>query len=154
MTSPRWDDDDRLLTDLKGAMRDLPPAPPDFVHAAMAAFSWRTVDAELALAELVFDSATDAQLLTRTRSGGSARTLAFQADDVSVEIELTEAGIAGQLSPASGGRITAEGPNGVFDQTTVDEIGCFLLSSPPAGPVRLRAQTEGYTVVTGWVCAD
>ncbi|MGC9665453.1 hypothetical protein ACNTMW_02735 [Planosporangium sp. 12N6] len=154
MTSPRWDDDERFLTDLGEALRGLPPAPADFVAAARAAWTWRTVDDELVLATLVFDSATDAGQLARTRSGRSARTLAFQGDGVTVEIELTETGIVGQLSPASGGQVTGEHPGGVFDRAEVDGIGCFLLRSPPPGPVRVRVRTGAYGVVTGWVCAD
>jgi hypothetical protein len=151
---PRWDDDDQLLTDLGAALGGAASAPPEFAEAARAALTWRTVDAELVLAELVFDSAADADLLARTRSRGPARTLAFQGSGVTVEIELTEAGIAGQVSPAHGGQVTGERADGVFGRAAIDEIGCFLLESPPPGPIRLRAQTGRFNLVTGWVCAD
>ena len=145
----QWDDDDLLLHDLADALRGLPPAPPQFILAAEAALTWRTIDAELA--ELSYDSADDAALLARTRSSALARTLAFAGGGASIELELTEAGIVGQVSPAGGGRVSAESTAGVFAETAVDEIGCFLLAAPPAGPFRLHARGDRYAVVTCWV---
>jgi hypothetical protein len=149
--SPQWDDDDQLLDDLRGASRGLPLPPPEFVAAAQAAWTWRTIDAELALATLRYDSAADPGLLTRTRSGGSARTLAFAGDDVTIELELTDAGVAGQVSPGGVGQVVTESTAGGGATATVDEIGCFLLATPPAGPFRLCARGVGYAVVTDWI---
>jgi hypothetical protein len=33
----------------------------------------------------------------------------------------------------------------------VDELGCFVLKSPPPGPVRLHCRTAEAGVVTDWV---
>ncbi|MDG4830809.1 hypothetical protein O7627_16050 [Solwaraspora sp. WMMD1047] len=148
-------DDNTLLTELGEALREAGPVPQEFETSARAAFTWRTVDAELALAELTFDSACDAEPAGLTRSGGrdagAARTLAFRSGPVVVEIEVTEAGIVGQLSPASGGRVTARTANGAYDEAAVDPVGFFSLAAPPPGPVRLCAHTAGYAIATSWV---
>jgi hypothetical protein len=144
-----WDDDELLMRDLSVALRGLPPAPPEFVVAAEGALAWRTIDVELA--ELSYDSAADRQLLTRTRSTSAARTLAFHNAGVTIEVELTETGIVGQLVPGSGARVTVETMAGVFAETVVDEIGCFLFAPPPAVPFRLYARSDRYAVVTPWM---
>jgi hypothetical protein len=150
VTSPRSDDEAAVLTELGAALREADEVPDEFVAAALAALTWRTIDAELA--ELTFDSAADVALATRTRYGASARTLTFGAGEVSVEIEVTEAGIVGQLSPSAGGSVVCQTPAGTFDEAPVDDVGCFVLRTPPSGPVRLRAESAGHAVATSWVC--
>ncbi|MGK5517736.1 hypothetical protein ACSNN9_00060 [Micromonospora sp. URMC 107] len=143
--------DDALLAELRAAVRDSDPVPEEFLAAARAAFSWRSVDAELALAELTFDSACDPQPAGLTRSTGSARTLTFRTGAVVVEIEVTPTGVVGQLSPARGGRVTARTSAGQYEEVPVDAVGFFSMGAPPAGPVQLRAHTAGYAVATAWV---
>ncbi|WP_422774643.1 hypothetical protein ACN28C_13105 [Plantactinospora sp. WMMC1484] len=174
-------DDEALLGELAEALRDTgpppdeTPAPPDespaprdefpaadadelrtagpdeFLAAGYAAFSWRTVDTELAIAELTFDSACDPEPAGLTRSAGSARALAFHAGPVVVAIEVTGTGIIGQLSPARGGRIVARTPRGPYEEVAVDAVGFFSLGPPPPGPVQLQARTADYAVATSWV---
>ena len=55
MTSQQWGDDDHLLAALGEAVRAARAVPPEFTAAGQAAFTWRTIDAELAA--LTFDSA-------------------------------------------------------------------------------------------------
>ncbi|TDB73881.1 hypothetical protein [Micromonospora sp. KC721] len=144
-------DDDALTAELGAALREAGPVPEEYLTAARAAFAWRNVAAEIALAELVFDSACDAEPAGLTRSAGSARTLSFHSGAVVLEIEVTEAGIVGQLSPPEGGRVSAQTVAGTYDEAPVDEVGFFSLGVPPPGPVRLRAQADGYAVATTWV---
>ncbi|MFI0794830.1 hypothetical protein ACH4OY_19395 [Micromonospora rubida] len=144
-------DDDALTVELGAALWDAGPVPEEFLTAARAAFAWRTLDAELAVAELMFDSACDAEPAGLTRSGGAARTLSFRSGAVVLEIEVSDAGIVGQLSPARGGRVTARTATGQYDESPVDEVGFFSLGAPPAGPVRLAARADGYAVATDWV---
>jgi hypothetical protein len=144
-------DDDVLLSELGEALRASGPPPEEFLTAAYAAFSWRTVDAELAIAELTFDSACDAEPAGLTRSAGSTRTLAFHAGPVVVAIEVTGNGIVGQLSPARGGRVVARTGRGPYEEVTVDPVGFFSLGPPPSGPVQLYARTPEYAVATDWV---
>lgn len=145
-------DDDTLLAELRVALREPREVPEEFLAAARSAYTWRTIDAELAVAELVFDSACDPEPVGLTRSSSSARTLTFRNGPVIVEIEVTSAGITGQLSPARGGRVTARTMEGVYDQATVDSLGFFTLGTPPPGPVRIYASTGEYTIATSWVC--
>ncbi|MEH1015414.1 hypothetical protein V6U90_20155 [Micromonospora sp. CPCC 206060] len=143
--------DDALLAELGAALRDSGPVGEEFLTAALAAFSWRTIDAELAIAELTFDSACDVEPAGAVRSGGGSRTLSFRTGPVVVEIEVTGTGIVGQLSPARGGRVVARSATGRYEEAPVDPVGFFTLGVPPAGPVQLCARTTGYAVATAWV---
>jgi hypothetical protein len=152
MAPQRWDDDAALLVDLVEAMAEPGEIPDGFVEAGVAALAWRTVDAELTLAELVFDSDDAPQLSTSVRSGGSSRMLAFSGGGFALEIETSGAGIVGQLTPAGDGRVTCQTPAGPTAEATVDPAGYFILGPPPSGPVRLAVCTAGHTIVTSWTC--
>ena len=145
-------DDDELLGELSAALDEAREVPPEHLAAARAAFAWRTIDAELAVAELVFDSACDPAPAGPLRSAGAARLLTFRRGEVVLEIEVTEEGIVGQLSPAGRGQVTAGTAAGDYDRTEIDPVGYFTLAPAPRGPVRLRAVTTGFTVTTSWVC--
>lgn len=147
----RHADDDALLAELGAALRAPGPVPDEFLAAARGIFAWRTVDAELTIAELVFDSVCDPEPAGRTRSNGSTRTLAFSTGEVGVEIEVNGTGVTGQLWPACGGRVSAQSAAGVYDDAEVDQVGFFTLRVPPPGPVRLLARTRSYDIVTSWV---
>ncbi|MEU2614277.1 hypothetical protein ABZ570_22250 [Micromonospora sp. NPDC007271] len=144
-------DDDALTAELGAALWNTGPVPEEFLTAARAAFAWRHVDTDLALAELMFDSACDAEPAGLTRSSGATRTLSFRSGPVVLEIEVTDDGIVGQLSPPRGGRVSAQTAAGTYDEAPVDAVGFFSLSAPPPGPVRLRARTDRYAVATAWV---
>lgn len=148
-------DDRALLDELAEALRETGSVPPEYLAAARAAFTWRTVDAELAVAELFFDSACDGEPAGLVRSGGvpvdTARSLAFRSGLVVMEIEVSDAGIVGQLSPACGGRVAALTTGGLYDEAPVGAVGFFSLGAPPPGPVRLCAYTSDYAVATSWV---
>lgn len=145
------DSDDALLIELGAALRGSGPVSEQFIDAALAAYSWRTIDAELAVAELIFDSATDREPAALTRSAGTDRTLTFRSGPVVIAIEVTASGIVGQLSPAGPGRISARSATGQFEDVPVDEVGFFSMGVPPAGPVQLRATSATYKVRTCWV---
>jgi hypothetical protein len=150
--TPSWDDEADLLADLSAALAEATQVPEDFLVAARGALAWRDVDVDLALAELTFDSAQDEALATRSR-GDVARTLAFDGGGFSVEIEVTGAGITGQVTPAVPAGITCQtAVGGEVAETTTDSVGCFVLAAPSAGPMRLRLRAGGRTVATTWVC--
>ncbi len=91
--------DDQLIATLGDAIRRADPVPENVLAGARAAFTWRTIDAELA--ELVFDSASE---LTGVRSETSPRQVTFQAPGVEIEVMVIENGqrrIVGQLIPPS-----------------------------------------------------
>ncbi|NUT95751.1 MAG: hypothetical protein HOY78_27380 [Saccharothrix sp.] len=150
-----WESDETLLDELRAALAEARDVPPGFAEAARAAYTWRTVDAELMLLTS-YDSILDGQLAERARAAVTARQLVFDAEGISVQVEVTEAGVAGQVLPARPGRVVLLTAAGPVEEAELDELGCFLLGPPPPGPVRLRIEAGGgvggMSVVTDWVC--
>lgn len=146
-----WDGDESLLDDLRGALNEQ-EVPPEFIEAARAAFTWRTIDAELLA--ISYDSVLDDDLMARARSTMTARQLIFDADGVSLQLEVTEAGITGQLVPPRSARVELLTPNGVGEEADTDELGCFLMGPPRSGtrlggPIRFRIDGSA---LTDWIC--
>lgn len=132
-----WDSDEVLLDALRDALSTPPDdVPPEFVEAAKAAFTWRNIDEELLLITS-YDSVLDDTLFARARSTSTARQLVFDADGVSLQVEVSAAGIAGQLMPASGS-VTLVTPSGDHETAAVDELGMFVMGAAPHGPVKFR----------------
>ena len=148
MNSP-WTDDE-LLHELAAALRE-EPVDDSIIYAAQGAFAWRTVDADLILLEL--DSGATAVAGAPVRDEGSAapRTLAFHGGQLSLEIEIDEAGIVGQLTPPRPGRVTLLTAAGPGASTQTDEVGCFAFPSPVSGPIRLDCRVDDDHFVTQWV---
>jgi hypothetical protein len=146
----RWDSDERLLADLGDALRERREVPESFVTAAKAAFTWHTVDAELA--ELAAGSATAP---TGTRAGtGGHRSLTFTAGGLTVSVELTPDALLGQLVPPSAAAVELCHPGGIAASTSADEVGWFTLRPAPEGLFRLRVRTgTGPDVHTEWTRA-
>ena len=88
MTSQCWDEDDPLLKQLRAAVRQAGTPTPPMIAAGEAAFSWRTVDAELAA--LTHDSFADESGLVR--SSAAPRSLVFEGRELSVELDQTDDG--------------------------------------------------------------
>ncbi|KXK58651.1 hypothetical protein AWW66_28525 [Micromonospora rosaria] len=143
--------DDALLAELGAALLDSGPVPEEFLDTALAAFSWRTVDAGWTVAELTFDSACDLAPAGALRSGGTDRTLTFHGGPVAMEIEVTRTGIVGQLSTGCDGRVSARTPDGRYEDVPMDAMGYFSMGPLPPGPVQFRARTAEYAMVTTWV---
>ena len=145
----RWWTDDDLLAELGAALRE-EQVEEGIVRAGLAAFAWRTVDADL---EIIGPDAASALAGTgQVRSGqpGSPRTLFFHGERVSVDMEIDDAGLMGQLTPSGPGQvtlITADGP-----QATVltDEVGGFTLPPPGCGPIRLECTLGADHFLTEW----
>lgn len=127
------------------------PVPPAVAAAARAAFSWRTVDAELA--ELTYDSRVDDRALAGVRGGG-LRQLTFEAPGLSVEVEVDDAAtrrLVGQLVPAQAGTVELRHAAGSLT-LAVDELGRFAAAELPTGPLSLRCTTGGSSPIeTQWV---
>jgi hypothetical protein len=148
MNSP-WSDGE-LLFELGVALRE-EPVDERIVRAAQGAFAWRTVDADLILLELDSSATTAAGAAVRAAGSAAPRTLTFRGEQVSVEIEIDEAGIVGQLTPPQPGRVallTAAGPGA---STRADEVGCFAFPPPVSGPIRLDCRVDDDHFVTQWV---
>jgi hypothetical protein len=143
-------DDDELLATLHDAMRAREAVPAPFVDTAKNAYAWHNIDAELA--QLTYDSQSDHRMATVTRSEpASIRALTFTSDRVSLELEVTEDSLLGQIIPPRTGTLEVHTKTGVMT-TTVDEIGCFAVDPKPDNSFRLRCRTaDGTDVLTGWI---
>jgi hypothetical protein len=155
VTKQLWDDDDLLLADLADAVRDVGPLARNLADHAHGVYSWRTVDQDLFLASLSFDSSVQptSQSPSQSRSDpGQARVLVFDAAPLSVELEVMSDQVVGQLIPPAAGDILVETETGDTLHLSADERGFFLLMPPlPQGMVRLRCDTPTGRVVTDWV---
>ena len=142
--------DDELLDLLGRALRAAEPVPDHVQDGARAAWTWRTIDAELA--ELVFDSAAE---LTGVRSEDQARQVTFQAPGVEIEVMVIDDAvrrIVGQLIPPAEHTVELHGADRVLE-TTTDHLGRFSFDEVLAGPVRLTVRgADGEPVIhTEWV---
>lgn len=159
MSSPRWTDepsDDELLAELRAALRE-ETADDSVVQAAEAAFGWRTVDADLEL--LTLDPSAWLADAAPVRGGDPVmpRTLVFRGERrgerLSVEVEIDDAGIFGQLIPPQPGEVTLVTAAGPQATTLADEVGCFGFPAGPSGPLRLECRLDTDRFVTDWVTA-
>lgn len=143
-----WDDDRRLAEDLAAALRTADEVPERLLAAGRAAFAWHTIDADLAT--LVFDSAGMAD--TGVRSEPAAlRSLAFDASQVSLEIEVHPRELIGQVAPPQPGSIDLRERDGSVREIAVDGLGWFQISPRPTGAFQLHLRTDsGLSVLTEW----
>jgi hypothetical protein len=150
MTRRHWDDDERLFDDLAEAVRATAPLATTITAHAEGALSWRTIDEDLLLASLTFDSSLEQASLTRAEASES-RALVFTSAPLSMELEIMHDQVVGQILPPSAGEILIETSDGAEYRVNADESGFFELPSLPAGPIRLRCDTATGRVVTDWV---
>ena len=146
MTSQAWDEDDALLDQLRAAVRYAGAPTPGMVAAGAAAFSWRTVDAELAA--LTHDSLADESVLVR--NSAAPRSLVFEGRELSVELDETDDGLIGQLVPPTTGEVALLAPDGERGRTEVDDLGCFSFPTSAVGLLRLRCETPSGVLMTDW----
>jgi hypothetical protein len=146
-----WTDDDQLLATLGEALRagDVPGA---VVRAGKLAYAAHGIDAQFAA--LTYDSAVDdGQALAATRAEPArARSLTFGSTTLTIELEVTEDAVLGQLLPPQPGTVQVEVDGGGDETVDVDEAGGFVVSPIPQSPFRLRFRTAaGGSVITGWI---
>jgi len=144
-----WDDE-QLLAALGEAMRARREVPEWFVETGKNAYAWHNIDAELA--QLTYDSLGDRKRAAAVRSeAASIRALTFTSARLSIEIEVGEGSLLGQVIPPRAGTLEVHTTAGVAS-SPVDEIGCFAVTPIPTSPFRLRCRTEdGADVLTGWI---
>ena len=143
-----WDDD-QLLAALGDAVRARQAVPDAFVEMGKGAYAWHRIDAELA--QLTYDSRTDRIAAVRSETA-AVRALSFASAHLSMELEVTEDCLLGQVIPPRAGTLEAQTGAGASTETAVDEIGCFAVDPIPASPFRLRFRAaDGTDVLTGWV---
>ena len=146
---PTDPNDDALQEVLGIALQQADPVPRHVIAAARGAFTWRTIDQELA--DLVFDSAME---LTGVRDHGGTRQLTFQAPGLEIEVMIADPAtrrLVGQLVPARSATVRLEGTDTVIEQEA-DRFGRFTFDGAPAGPVRITvAGPAGTAVSTDWI---
>ena len=139
--------DDDLLELVGRALRAADPVPDRVIEGARAAWTWRTIDEELA--ELVFDSAAE---LTGVRSEDTARQLTFRAPGMEIEVMIVDEvsrRIVGQLVPPGTFTVQLLSSDDVVRDETTDRLGRFSFDAVAPGPVRLAViDLDGTLIVT------
>jgi hypothetical protein len=149
MEPQRWSDDDELFEAMGDALRSAGPVPRGVTLSGRAAWTWRTIDAELAT--LVYDSFLEESASVRGDEKGGARLLIFEGGDrASVEFEVEDDGLVGQLLPPEPGQVSLLTAAGAAAEVATDDAGCFALPLP-VGPFRLVCRTAQTTFSTDWV---
>jgi hypothetical protein len=148
--SDRWDDDE-LFAALLEAERARRAVPPEFVEAGKGAFAWHNIDAELA--QLTYDSSRDMQYEPSLRAeAASIRALTFTSPHLTIELEVSEESLLGQIIPAQRGTVRIQPADGTETTVPADEIGCFAIRPIPSRSFRLYCQTMGSAdALTGWI---
>jgi len=139
--------DDDLLELVGRALRAADPVPDRVIEGARAAWTWRTIDEELA--ELVFDSAAE---LTGVRSEDTARQLTFRAPGMEIEVMIVDEAsrrIVGQLVPPGSFTVQLLSSDDHVREEASDRLGRFSFDAVAPGPVRLAViDPDGTPVVT------
>ena len=144
-----WDDE-QLLTALGEAIKARDAVPSWFVQTGKNAYAWHNVDAELA--QLTYDSRTDEDAMAVARSEtATIRALTFTSAHLSIELEVADGSLFGQVVPLQAGTLETHTRAGTTT-APVDETGFFTVKPIPPGPFLLRFRTtDGAYVMTGWI---
>ena len=143
-------DDDDLLAALRAAISARSQVPPEFVRAGQDSYACHAVDAELAA--LTFDSGREPAAVGTRSESVSIRALTFSSAHLTIEVEVTESSLIGQVMPPREGTVEAQTRDGATTAVPVDGIGCFSVEPVPPGPFRLRYRNQEATdVVTAWI---
>ncbi|HEY2578757.1 MAG TPA: hypothetical protein VGI74_20830 [Streptosporangiaceae bacterium] len=148
MTQPHWTDED-LLCELGAALREEEEADAEFIRAAQMAFTWRNVDAELETIGVVPGCELAGAGRVRGAGQGAPRLLSFHGGQLSVELEVDETGMVGQLTPPGPGQVTLITADGPQATAQADEVGGFSLP-PASGPIRLDCVSGAGHFITEW----
>ena len=143
-----WDDE-RLLAALKEALEADEAVPPEFIELGKNAYAWHNIDAELA--QLTYDSSREPQAgLSLRAEAASIRALTFTSAHLTIELEVSEDSVLGQVIPAQPGVVELQGREGTTAAIEADDVGCFLIRPIPDSPFRLRFRTaDGSDILTG-----
>jgi hypothetical protein len=148
---PDFWDDEELFSELRAALRVRQSVPPGFIEAGRNAYAWRDIDAELA--QLTYDSASDRGVLAGVRSEPAAiRALTFASTQLTIELEVVDDCLYGQVIPTLPGTIEVQAHTGTVAVSPVDDLGSFRVQPIPANPFRLSYRmADGTEVPTQWI---
>jgi len=152
MSSDWWSDDDQLMAALGRALHSARAVPHRFVEAGKDLYAWHDLDAELA--ELTYDSALEEPAaLTLTRAEPAPlRSFTFAAERLTIELEVTDEKLVGQVIPPQPGQVELRTVSGPARSAPVDEVGQFVIRPIPTCSFRLHCRTvNGTSVLTDWV---
>jgi len=139
-------DDDALMTELGEGLRGAKEVPASWRTAAQGAFAWRGVERDLLMLAQEGELAGAA-----VRGAANQRVLSFAGGEVSLEIEIGDRRIVGQVLPAGQCQVSIETPDGATVSTAADSSGLFTIDWSGRGPVRLGVERDGTTRRTEWV---
>lgn len=139
-------DDEGLMEELARAMAQVGEVPEHRREAARAAFSWRTIDEELLA--LTHDSLELAD--AAVRGALDVRTLGFETDGLSLEIEVDGDQVFGQVLDATVDEVLVESVGEGTQTSPVDASGVFSMVVP-TGPVRFGIRVDGLLRHTPWI---
>ncbi|MCA2201910.1 hypothetical protein ACWDLL_20785 [Streptomyces griseoincarnatus] len=142
-------EEELLEEELRQAASLLDPVPPALLQSAVDAFALR--DLEARVAGLTFDSLVDA--IPVRGAAAAPRMLTFTAGEVTLDVELTEDGLIGQVLPPAPARIEVLAGSRPATTATADDMGRFTAPVTPSGPFALRLHTTDETVMTEWLRA-
>lgn len=138
-----------LLATLREALEEAAAVPAAVVQAGYAAYTWRTIDSELAA--LSYDSALEPAASSGARSQeAGVRSMTFASASLTIELEFTAHGVLGQLVPTGAPGVLLRLQDGTSRMLPVDEVGCFTIEPAPAAPFRLRVGGD-VPVSTDWI---
>jgi len=139
-------DDEGLMEELARAMSQVIEVPEHRREAARAAFSWRTIDEELLA--LTHDSLELAD--TAVRGALDVRTLGFESDGLSLELEVDGDRVFGQVLDAQVAEVVVESVEDGSQTVAVDPSGVFSVLVP-TGPVRISVVVDDVARRTPWI---
>ena len=149
MTVTSWtDDDEELWRELRTAVHESDAVDPRHVAAARAAFSWRTVDAELLM---LSDAAESDAALVRGSDPAEGRFSLFLGATTSIELELADGHAIGQVLPVRACRLVKGSVDGEVAEIDVDDTGFFRFRVSDREKFRLHLEADGKAHVTQWV---
>jgi hypothetical protein len=148
MPSVWWDDDASLLAELDEAWYSAQQVPAEFIEAGKAV--WVPPDLDAELAQLIYDSQREpAGVRTDT---AELRALTFASATQTIELEVAENGLLGQLVPPCRSHIEVQLRDGGTTSASADELGFFTIPTVPGSAFRLRYRTAGgVEVITSWI---
>ena len=142
-----WTDDEDLVAELARAIEQQRDVPDHRRQAAYGAFAWRTIDEELL--SLTHDSSL--QGAAAVRGTEEARLLAFAGGGMSLELEVDDTTLTGQVLMSGGEcEVTMERADGENRTARTDASGFFTLPDA-SGPVRFAIEVDGTIRRTEWL---